>query len=62
MGTNNSCKTAAAFLLVLLYAGAADGLMEALGPGWFLAAGAAIMGVARVLAGWEEHDADDSFG
>ena len=38
----------AAFLLVLLLAGAADGLMEALGPDGFLAVGLA----ALALAGW----------
>lgn len=38
-----------AFLLVLLFAGAADGLMDVLGPGWFLAAGALVMGLAWAL-------------
>lgn len=36
----------AAFILILLFAGAADGIMDALGLGWFLAVGAMIMGVA----------------
>lgn len=40
----------ASFLLVLLLAGAADGLMEALGPEGFLAAGAAVLTLAWALA------------
>lgn len=40
----------AAFLLVFLFAGAADGLMEALGPAGFLAAGALILGAAYLSA------------
>lgn len=32
----NKWTSLAAFLLVLLFAGAADGIMEALGPGGFL--------------------------
>ena len=39
-----------AFLLVLLFAAAADGLMEALEPVGFLAAGAAVMGAAWALS------------
>ena len=39
----------AGFLLVLLFAGAADGLMDKLGPGRFLAAGLAVMGAAWAL-------------
>lgn len=39
----------AAFMLILLFAAAADGLMEALGPTGFLAAGAAVMGTAWAL-------------
>lgn len=39
----------AAFMLILLFAGAADGIMDALGPGWFFALGAAIMGGAWAL-------------
>lgn len=39
----------ASFMLILLFAGAADGLMDALGPVWFLVVGAAVMGAARAL-------------
>lgn len=39
----------AGFLLVLLFAGAADGLMDKLGPGRFLAAGLAVLGAAWAL-------------
>lgn len=39
----------AALVLVLLFAGAADGLMDALGPAGFLAAGAAVLGGAWAL-------------
>lgn len=39
----------AAFLLVFLFAAAADGLMDALGPAGFLAAGALVMGLAWIL-------------
>ena len=39
----------AAFLLILLFAGAADGLMDALGPAGFLCVGSAVMGVAWAL-------------
>lgn len=38
-----------AFLLVLLLAGAADGLMDALGTPGFLAVSAAVLGMARLL-------------
>ena len=38
-----------AFLLVLLLAGAADGLMDALGMPGFLAVLAAVLGMARLL-------------
>lgn len=41
--------TLAAFMLLLLFAGAADRIMDALGPGWFLAIGAAVMGTAWTL-------------
>lgn len=39
----------AAFVLTLLFAGGADGLMDALGPALFLAVGAVIMGAACAL-------------
>jgi len=39
----------ASFLLVLLLAGAADGLMESLGPEGFLAAGLATLALAWAL-------------
>ena len=39
----------AGFLLVLLFAGAADGLMDKLGLGRFLAAGLAVLGAAWAL-------------
>lgn len=39
----------AAFLLVLLFAGAADGLMDVLGAVWFLVVGALVMGAAWAL-------------
>lgn len=40
----------AAFLLILLFAGAADGLMEALEPIGFLTAGAVVMWTAWTLS------------
>lgn len=39
-------ESLAALLLVLLFAGAADGLMEVLGPAGFALAGSAVMGAA----------------
>ena len=45
----NRWTSQAGFLLVLLFAGAADGLMDKLGPGRFLAAGLAVMGAAWAL-------------
>lgn len=45
-----SWTSLAAFLLVFLFAGAADGLMDALGPNVFLAVGALVMGLAGMLA------------
>lgn len=39
----------AAFLLVFLFASAADGLMDALGDSVFLAVGALVMGLAWYL-------------
>lgn len=38
-----------AFLLVLLFTAAADGLMDVLGPNAFLAVGALVMGLAWIL-------------
>lgn len=46
----NRWTSLASFLLVLLFAAAADGLMEALDPVGFLAAGAAVMGAAWALS------------
>lgn len=40
----------AAFLLVFLFASAADGLMDVLGPNVFLAVGALVLGLAWYLA------------
>ena len=45
----NKRTSFAAFLLILLFAGAADGLMDVIGPGLFLAVGAAVMGAAWAL-------------
>ncbi len=45
-GTYKSWTSLAAFLLVLLLAVMADGLMEALGPGWFMVVGLAVLGAA----------------
>lgn len=39
----------AAFMLILLFAGAADGLMDVLGPALFMADGSLVMGLAWVL-------------
>lgn len=39
----------AAFLLIFLFAGAADGLMDVLGPAGFLAVGTLVMGPAWIL-------------
>lgn len=44
----------AAFMMILLFAGAADGLMDALGPNVFLAVGALVMGLACACAGRAE--------
>ena len=44
----------AALMLILLFAGAADGLMDALGPAGFLAAGAALLGAAWALTEYKE--------
>lgn len=38
-----------AFLLILLFSAAADGLMDALGPNLFLVAGALVMGFAWAM-------------
>ena len=40
----------AAFLLILLFAGAADGIMEAIGPPGFLLASTVVIGATWVLA------------
>lgn len=39
----------AAFMLILLFAGAADGIMDALGLVWFAVAGAVVMGAAWAM-------------
>lgn len=39
----------AAFMLILLFSAAADGLMDALGPRRFLVVGAVVMGAAWAL-------------
>lgn len=57
----------AAFMLILLFAGAADGLMDALGPNLFLLVGALVMGLAFYLEeaygrGGEKHDKKRSRG
>lgn len=41
----------ASFMLVMLFAGAADGLMDALGPAGFFVAGAIVMALSSVLGG-----------
>lgn len=38
-----------AFMLILLFAGAADGLMDVIGPVRFLAVGVLVMGAAWAL-------------
>lgn len=38
-----------AFLLMLLFVGSADGLMDALGPSGFLSVGVPVMGLAWAL-------------
>lgn len=40
-----------ALMSILLFAAAADGLMEALGPGGFLVVGTLVIGLAWVLVG-----------
>lgn len=45
-GAYKSWTSLAAFLLVLLLAAMADGLMEALGLGWCLVVGLAVLGAA----------------
>lgn len=51
-----------AFMLILLFAGAADGLMDVLGPIMFLAVGGLLMGLALVLVlaskGWRDQSVD----
>lgn len=44
------------FLLVLLLAGAADGLMEALGPDGFMAVGLAVLALAWALSNFTERN------
>ena len=44
----------AALVLVLLFAGAADGLMDALGPLLFCVVGAAVLGAAWALTEYKE--------
>lgn len=39
----------AAFMLILLFAGAADGLMDLLGPALFMVAGSPVIGLAWAL-------------
>lgn len=58
MGTNNSRKTAA--VVGLLSRGAADGLMERLGPVGFLAVGLPLMAAAWRLAGPDAPEDDAS--
>ena len=47
-------KQAIAFLLVMLLAMGADGIMEAFGPVKFLLIGAVVMAVAYILIRWGE--------
>lgn len=54
---NKQWISLAAFLALLLFAGAADGLMDALGPTGFAIAGAVVMGGAWRLAGPERRTA-----
>lgn len=49
-------KQAIAFFLMLLFALAADGLMDVLGPGKFLLAGGVVMGVVWALLWWGRYD------
>lgn len=44
----------AALMLILLFAGAADGLMDALGPLLFCVVGAAVMGATWALTEYKE--------
>ena len=46
MGENERWTSLGAFSLVLLFAAASDGLMEMLGPGGFLVAGAVVLALA----------------
>lgn len=50
----NKRTSLAAFLLILLFAGAADGLMEAFGLTGFLPVCAVVIGVAWALVRFEE--------
>ena len=49
-------KRAIAFLLVMLLAMGADGIMEAFGPVKFLLIGATVLGVSYILIRWGEAD------
>lgn len=49
-------KQAIAFLLVMLLAVGADGIMEAFGSVRFLVIGLAVLGAAAVLIRWGEAD------
>jgi len=44
----------AAFMLILLFSAAADGLMDVLGPGLFLVVGTVVMGAAWALMEYKE--------
>ncbi len=46
---NKSWTSLAAFLLLLLFASAADGLMETLGMGWFMVVSLVVIAVAWCL-------------
>lgn len=50
MKRNKRWTSLAAFLLVILFAGASDGLMEMLGPDGFLAVGMPVMTLAWRLS------------
>ena len=50
MGENERWTNLGAFSLVLLFAAASDGLMEMLGPGGFLVAGAVVLAVVPVVS------------
>ncbi len=58
-GTYKSWTSLAAFLLVMLLAAMADGLMEALGPWWFLVVSLAALGAAWGLVEADGHHSAD---